>query len=141
MDREQALRDLSTADGITERVRRRGTWYAGFCAEAAVASVACTFAIGMSPAPWGPGVATGVLIAAFLALTVYGVRQPVSPRGFAAWHTGSMAAWGALYATALAVGMTAFPGEASWWLPAAAATALPFLAAGAAALRAARRPA
>ena|SRR5690606_997686 len=140
MDREQALRDLSAADGIAAQVRRRGTWYAGYCAGAAVASLACTYAIGMSPAPWGSAAATAVLLAVFTALTVHGIRQPVSPRGFAALHVASMAAWGVLYAAALAVGAYLFPGEAAWWLPAAAATALPFLAAGAVALRTARRP-
>ncbi|WP_017591877.1 hypothetical protein [Nocardiopsis potens] len=140
MDREQALRDLSAADEIAGRVRRRGTWYAGFCAGAAAASLAGVFAIGMSPDPWWT-VPASALIAAFVALAVYGARQPVSPRGFAAWHTGSMAAWGVLYAAALGIGMAVFPGEISWWMPAAAATTLPFLAAGAAALRAARRPA
>ena len=139
MDRNEAAEALASAEGANRHTARSGSWYVAYCGINAAVSAACTFAIGMATAPWGPGAATAVLLAAMGALTVYGIRRPVTPHGFARLHGGCMAVWGALYATAIVTGFTAFPQNAAWWGPAALATAIPFAAAGALSAARARR--
>ncbi|MBV2363413.1 hypothetical protein ACFPZ0_16180 [Streptomonospora nanhaiensis] len=129
MRREEALEALVAAQDITERVRRRGRWYAGYSAGFGVITVALVLAVGLWPSPMGAVVATPLAVAGFAALTVYCLRRPMSPRRHAAVHLTSMGFWSAAYVAVLVVGATAFPGSAAWWVPGALVCALPPFAA------------
>ncbi|MDA0566542.1 hypothetical protein LG943_19825 [Streptomonospora sp. S1-112] len=129
MQREEALKALVAAQDITERVRRRGRWYAGYSAGFGAITVALVLVVGLWPSPAAVAVATPVALVGFAALTVYCLRQPMSPRRHAAVHLTSMAGWAAAYLATLVVGTTAFPGAVWWWVPGALVCALPPFAA------------
>ncbi|RNL86889.1 hypothetical protein [Halostreptopolyspora alba] len=127
MHREEALDALVTADDITDRVRRRGRWYATWAVVYAAMSSALTLGVGFVVsdfalialmAGWGVAIA---------ALLIYAGRQPVTPPGFGWIHTLGIAGWGVTYSSILLIGLEYFPAQPSWWVPGALLTAVPML--------------
>lgn len=138
MLRNEALDALERAETVGTRTRSRGGWYAVYGAVFGVATLSLVLVVGLFPSPWAIAASTAGFGAAMAVMTVFAVRQPVQPRGYASLHLWTMGVWGVLYAVALFVGMYAFPGEPAWWVPAALACAAPPLAAAHVSLRRSR---
>lgn len=138
MREHEAHGALEQAQALERRVRRQGVWLAGYCTLYSAASFVMVLVLGLLPQT-----PTAVVMIAFFvligALIVWGVTRPVTPRHFAWLHTAMIVGWGVCYLVALLVGGEYFPENPAWWVPAAAATALPGLIVALLVLRRSRR--
>lgn len=138
MRRDEALDALEQAKAMDAKVRPGGSWYMAFGTVFGVGSAVVVLVVGLFP---GSTLMTVVMVLFFVmlaALLAWALTRPVSPRRFGWIHGLTMAAWSAIYLTAILAGQLYFHEEPRWWIPAALACALPPLIGGYIALRRSR---
>lgn len=125
MREDEAREALDRANTLGHRVRGGGRWLALYCAVFGVGTLSVVLTTGLA----APGPLRTAMVVVFgimvLVLVVWAATRPVSPRRFGWLHTAMILGWSVLYSVALLVGLNFFPGEPAWWVPMAAATALP----------------
>src|SRR5699024_9795030 len=72
-------------------------------------------------------VMTAVFLVLVVALIVWANTRPVTPRHFVRLHTTMILSWAVCYTLGLLIGRLYFMENPTWWILAAAATALPGL--------------
>ena len=118
---------LAEAHRVRQSVNRGSRWYVRYLLLFAVLLGGADITVGLAPGRVTMITAMAVTIAAMVALVVYGIRQPVTFRGFGRVHGAVFAAFGVLHAAALIPGMFLFQGQPAWWVPAGLAVAAPFV--------------
>ncbi|MEU2790534.1 hypothetical protein [Streptomyces sp. NPDC007100] len=121
----QAKEALALAAKLNIAVRRGSRWCVRYFASYAAVSCAFTFIVGMSGSGPAFAVATAAWVLFVAGISIWAARQQVHRKGFGRRQSIVIAAWGAVYVTAISVGTSQFPGNAAWWGPAALATAIP----------------
>ena len=126
MQEHEAHDALEQAQVLERKVRRHGIWMATYCVLYSTVSFVLVLTVGLFP-----GTPTFVMTAVFLvlvvALIVWANTRPVTPRHFVRLHTTMILSWAVCYTLGLLIGRLYFMENPTWWILAAAATALPGL--------------
>ncbi|RPF45021.1 hypothetical protein EDD96_1567 [Streptomyces sp. Ag109_G2-6] len=124
-ERAAAAVALSGVARIEAQARRRGRWHAGYLWAFAGWQLALVPAVLLWHGPAGALVCSLANALVVTGLSVFAMRQPVVPRGYARRHLTAVGAWAACYAAALAAGLAVFPDSAGFAAAAALVCALP----------------
>ena len=128
-DATEAAHLVATAERLGRAVRDGSSWrYVAWLTGMAAADVGYLAALGVADADPDVLVVSLAFVASVAGLSLGllpGARA--SSAGFSRRWVTAVAAWGALYAVALVVGLLAFRAEPAFWLPAAVVTALPLV--------------
>lgn len=128
-ERADAAAALKGTAQIEASARSRSRWYMGFLWLFAVWQLVLVPAVLL----WHG--ATGALVSALanalvvMGLSLFAVRQPVTPRGYAGLHIKVMVTWTVAYILALVLGYTVFMNSVAFAGLAALVCALPAAAA------------
>lgn len=139
MDAAQARQMLDQADQVGAQVRGVGRWYALYATAYGLASAGCALAIGLIPdIVVSMAILAVVWGATVIGLSVYSARQTVTPRHFRRTHLLMIVAWTLAWTLVIVGGPILARDPVTWYVPGAALTAVPPLAAAVIVLRSSR---
>jgi len=124
--RREVESTLADANGARTTLAARGGWLRKYLLVFAVGSVAVVLLIGLGGRT-GATVATMLWLFLVAAMSWWGARQRVIPRGHKLRNLLGFGGWGVLYGATLLVGKSFFPSEPAFWVPAAVLSAVPLV--------------
>ncbi|MFF5701357.1 hypothetical protein ACFY7H_02415 [Streptomyces sp. NPDC012794] len=124
-ERADAAAALKGMARIEATARGRSGWHTRYLWLFAAWQLVLVPAVLLWHGPRGTIVSTLANALVVVGLSVFAVRQPVVPRGYAGRHLRVIGAWAVTYALALALGLTAFVDSVAFAAAAALACALP----------------
>lgn len=114
---------------IEATVRVRSRWYVGYLLLFAVWQLVLVPAVLLWRGPTGALVSALANALVVVGLSLFAIRQPVTPRGYGGLHLKVIGAWTAAYVPALVLGFTVFASSVAFAAVAAFVCALPASAA------------
>ncbi|MQA85284.1 MAG: hypothetical protein GEV03_11820 [Streptosporangiales bacterium] len=124
-DAAEAAATLTEAERIHGIVRRRGSWYVYYQVIYGVMIFTATLILGMFPSWWSPAVVAVGCFGLGLAGVFHSRRQPVAVRDGSRNLNVATAVSLPVYLAVCFVGLLVFEQNLAWWLPGAAAAAMP----------------
>jgi len=127
MSGAEARDALAAADRSAESMHRQTIAIRVAMGGFALASLAGVLILGLVPMPGSMIGGLTFILGAAIALAVVGGTAKARPAGFLHRYLIAIGVWAAIYVAALVIGMSVFPAEPAFWIPAAIASALPGL--------------